>query len=133
MTKPFGMGELMARVKAQLRRSRSKAALPATRLEAGPITIDSVRKEAYADGDSLGLTPKEFALLYLLVRESPASISREEIYRGVWGYEMLHGDRAVDVFVRRLRQKLAQKLPGFVFLHTHYGFGYKFEVKETVA
>ena len=132
MTKPFGMGELVARIKAQLRRSHSAAAAPgARRLRAGPISIDASRKEAYADGASLGLTPKEFALLHLLMRESPAPVSREEIYRNVWGYEMLHGDRAVDVFVRRLRKKLAVSLPGNKFLHTHHGFGYRFEVKES--
>jgi DNA-binding response OmpR family regulator len=130
MTKPFGMQELLARVSAHLRRARSGPAEPAGRLEAGPITIDPSRKEAFTGGVSLGLTPKEFALLLLLVRKSPAPVSREQIYRGVWGYEMLHGDRAVDVFVRRLRKKLAERLPEYRFLHTHHGFGYRFEVKS---
>ncbi len=131
MTKPFSMSELIARVKAQLRRARG--GLKDDRqlaIEAGPILIDPVRKEASAEGEPLGLTPKEFALLSLLAREAPRALSREEVYRTVWGYEMLHGDRSVDVFVRRLRKKLAQRLPGYTFLHTHHGFGYKFEVKE---
>ena len=130
MTKPFGMEELLARVRAHLRRARSGSRAPAGRLEAGPIAIDPSRKEAFAGDESLGLTPKEFALLNLLVRESPAPVSREKIYRGVWGYEMLQGDRAVDVFVRRLRKKLAERLPGYRFLHTHHGFGYRFEVEQ---
>ncbi len=131
ITKPFGMAELIARVKAQLRRARGGVKEAREKLiEAGPIIIDPARKEALAQGQSLRLTPKEFALLSLLAREAPRALSREEIYRTVWGYEMLHGDRAVDVFVRRLRKKLAQRLPAYTFLHTHHGFGYKFEVKE---
>lgn len=131
LTKPFGMAELMARVKAHLRRSAVKAAPAADTIEAGPLAIDSLRKEVTAAGESLDLTPKEFSLFYMLVRESPRSVSREEIYRSVWGYEMLHGDRAVDVLVRRIRKKLERRLPEYQFLHTHHGFGYRFEVKKT--
>jgi DNA-binding response OmpR family regulator len=72
-------------------------------------------------------------VLYLLARESPLVISREDIYKSVWGYEMLHGDRSVDVFVRRIRKKLARVFPGTTFLQTHYGFGYKFEAAGTPA
>ncbi|MCL5883202.1 MAG: helix-turn-helix domain-containing protein [Actinobacteria bacterium] len=76
------------------------------------------------------MTSKEFAVLNLLARELPQVISREDTYKSVWGYEMLHGDRSVDVFVRRIRKKLARAFPERTFLQTHYGFGYKFEVKE---
>lgn len=132
LTKPFGMRELVARVDANLRRKR-QAAAPGKQelLTAGPLTVDPARREAFGNGSPLGLTPKEFAVMYLLARRSPETVSREDIYRQVWGYGMLHGDRSVDVFVRRIRRKLARGLPGHSFLHTHYGFGYKFEVRET--
>lgn len=132
LTKPFGMKELLARVEARLRRQRQLA--PDAR-KSGPITADGLtvdpeRKEAFADGEPLGFTSKEFSVLHLLMREAPLVISREDIYKSVWGYQMLHGDRSVDVFVRRIRKKLAAKLPDRSFLQTHYGFGYKFEVQE---
>lgn len=131
LTKPFGMSELLARVEAQLRRHRqtvSAAGKPGP-LSFDGLTVDPERKEAFGEGKPLGLTSKEFAVLYMLTRESPQVISREDIYKSVWGYEMLHGDRSVDVFVRRIRKKLARAFPEKTFLQTHYGFGYKFEVR----
>ncbi|MHB8859901.1 MAG: response regulator transcription factor [Thermoleophilia bacterium] len=131
LTKPFGMSELMARVEAQLRRHRqtvSAAGKPGP-LSFNGLTVDPERKEAFGEDKPLGLTSKEFAVLYMLARESPQVISREDIYKSVWGYEMLHGDRSVDVFVRRIRKKLARAFPEKTFLQTHYGFGYKFEVR----
>ncbi|MBK5225642.1 MAG: response regulator transcription factor [Thermoleophilia bacterium] len=134
LTKPFGMNELAARVEAQLRRSSLKFEAPVGItggiVETGPLTIDLDRKEAFAGGEELGLTSKEFAVLYLLASQTPMVLSREDIYRTIWGYEMLHGDRSVDVFIRRIRKKLAAKIPGHSFLQTHYGFGYKFEMKN---
>jgi DNA-binding response OmpR family regulator len=134
LTKPFGMNELAARVEAHLRRVQRPGAAPGTatgnRIEAGPLSIDPRRKEAFAEGEPLGLTSKEYAVLYLVASQAPMVLSREDIYRSVWGYEMLHGDRSVDVFVRRIRKKLQAKIPSVSFLHTHYGFGYKFEMKE---
>lgn len=133
LTKPFSMKELMARVEAQLRRHRQMVpgAHKTGAITADGLTVDPERKEAFANGDPLELTSKEFSVLHLLMREAPMVISREDIYKAVWGYEMLHGDRSVDVFVRRIRKKLGAKLPDRSFLQTHYGFGYKFEVKET--
>jgi two-component system alkaline phosphatase synthesis response regulator PhoP len=131
LTKPFSMAELVARVGALLRRSGPVAYEAAALIEAGPLSIDPVKKEALSNGDPLRLTPKEFAVLYFLASRSPQAVSREEIYQKVWGYEMLHGDRSVDVFVKRIRTKLARQIPSHSFLHTHHGFGYKFEVKET--
>lgn len=135
MTKPFGMAELAARVEAHLRRVQRPPGAPpgaAARnpIVAGPLSIDPGRKEAFADGEPVGLTSKEYAVLYLVASQAPMVLSREDIYRSVWGYEMLHGDRSVDVFVRRIRKKLKAKIPAESFLHTHYGFGYKFEMKE---
>lgn len=132
LTKPFSMKELLARVEAQLRRHRHLApgAHRQMPVSADGLTVDPERKEAFANGEPLGLTSKEFSVLHLLIREAPAVISREDIYKSVWGYEMLHGDRSVDVFVRRIRKKLAARMPERTFLQTHYGFGYKFEVRD---
>lgn len=129
LTKPVSMSELAARVRANLRRARtvSGAGEPVT---AGPLTIDSGAHTAAIDDRPLELTPRELAVLHYIVRQAPKTVSREEIYQAVWGYEMIHGDRSVDVFVRRLRKKLADADPGRTYLQTHYGFGYKFEVVE---
>ncbi|MHB8923192.1 MAG: response regulator transcription factor [Thermoleophilia bacterium] len=135
LAKPFGMSELMARVEAHLRRQNqlSAGAGKAEPLTFGQLVIDPERKEAFGQDKPLGLTSKEFSVLYLLAREFPLVISREEIYKSVWGYEMLHGDRSVDVFVRRIRKKLAQRFPDKTFLQTHYGFGYRFEAREAAT
>ena len=72
------------------------------------------------------LTPREFELLLLLVRAGGQVLPREEIYQRVWGYAMVAGDRSVDVFVRKLRQKLEQASPEWRYLHTTFGVGYRF-------
>ncbi|RJQ46965.1 MAG: DNA-binding response regulator [Gaiellales bacterium] len=132
LTKPVSMSELAARVRANLRRSRTAAGArgAAELVEAGPLVIDPGAHKASVDGRPLELTPRELAVLHYMVRQAPKTVSREEIYQAVWGYEMLHGDRSVDVFVRRLRKKLEEAAPGRTFLQTHYGFGYRFEVLE---
>ncbi len=131
LTKPFSMAELLARVKAHLRRaSRAPEAEPGI-IETGPLVIDPGKKEAYIHGGPLGLTSKEFAILRLLAQKAPMVISREDIYKSIWGYEMMHGDRSVDVFVRRVRKKIAARIAELSFVQTHYGFGYSFEMKET--
>ena len=129
LTKPVSMGELAARVRANLRRARTAVGTlePVT---AGPLVIDPGSHTVAIDGKPLDLTPRELAVFHHIVRQAPKTVSREEIYQAVWGYAMLHGDRSVDVFVRRLRKKLQGAAPGHTFLQTHYGFGYKFEVME---
>jgi DNA-binding response OmpR family regulator len=71
------------------------------------------------------LTAREFEILHLLV-QSDRVLRREEIYERVWGYAMAHGDRSVDVFVRKLRQKLRIASPEWNYIHTHFGVGYRF-------
>ena len=67
-------------------------------------------------------------MLYALARSAGKPIPRNRLYREVWGYEMLAGDRSVDVFVRKVRQKLAKALPDHPFIQTHYGVGYRFDL-----
>ena len=66
-------------------------------------------------------------LLQLLAEAAGQVMEREEIYRRVWGYAMAHGDRSVDVFIRKLRQKLEKRSAGWTYIHTHFGVGYRFD------
>jgi DNA-binding response OmpR family regulator len=91
----------------------------------GEITIRPDLYQAYAQGGSLELTAREFEILHLL-SQSDRVLRREEIYERVWGYAMAHGDRSVDVFVRKLRQKLRAASPAWNYIHTHFGVGYRF-------
>ncbi|HEY4830261.1 MAG TPA: winged helix-turn-helix domain-containing protein, partial [Solirubrobacteraceae bacterium] len=81
--------------------------------------------QAYVGEQSLELTAREFEILQLLA-QSDRVLRREEIYERVWGYAMAHGDRSVDVFVRKLRQKLRAMSPMWGYIHTHFGVGYRF-------
>jgi two-component system response regulator VicR len=128
VTKPFSMKELVARVSAHLRRVEQRRR-PDGR---GPIHVDDLvidpeQVQAFVAGRSVGLTPREFEVLYALARSSGKPVPRARVYREVWGYEMMPGDRSVDVFVRKLRQKLDAAVPGHSLIQTHYGVGYRFE------
>jgi DNA-binding response OmpR family regulator len=79
------------------------------------------------------LTRREFELIGVLVEAEGQVLKREEIYERVWGYAMVHGDRSVDVFIRKLRQKLEQVSPGWRYIHTHFGIGYRFAAEPIVA
>jgi DNA-binding response OmpR family regulator len=127
LTKPCHPEELVARVQAVLRRRRlaDHAAEDAT-IVAGELTIRPDRFQAFVTGASADLTRKEFELLHLLAQAEGRVLQREEIYQRVWGYTMVRGDRSVDVFVRKLRQKLDPISPDWNYLHTQFGVGYRF-------
>jgi DNA-binding response OmpR family regulator len=125
ITKPCHPEEVIARVEAVLRRRRAGAAA-AEPVAAGELEIRADRFEAYAGTKPVGLTRREFELIELLANAQGRVLEREEIYRRVWGYEMARGDRSVDVFVRKLRQKLAKASPRWRYIHTHFGVGYRF-------
>jgi DNA-binding response OmpR family regulator len=126
MTKPCHPEELICVIEAAVRRHRRNE-MP--ELDAahtvGEITVRRDLYQAYARGASLELTAREFEILQLLSR-SDRVLRREEIYERVWGYAMAHGDRSVDVFVRKLRQKLKAASPEWSYIHTHFGVGYRF-------
>jgi DNA-binding response OmpR family regulator len=82
---------------------------------------------ALVDGRPLRLSVREFGLLAELARNQGRVVSREVLYKSVWGSSLRVGDRTIDVYVRRLRVKLAGQLPGWVFIHTHIGFGYRLQ------
>ncbi|MHB1569500.1 MAG: response regulator transcription factor [Solirubrobacteraceae bacterium] len=125
ITKPCHAEEVIALLQAAVRRSRrSETPLDAV-ARFGEVIIRPDLHQAYVGEASLELTAREFELLQLL-SGTDRVLRREEIYERVWGYAMAHGDRSVDVFVRKLRQKLRAASPGWDYIHTHFGVGYRF-------
>jgi DNA-binding response OmpR family regulator len=128
LVKPFSMKELVARVQAAAR--RGVRAQPEERGE--PIDIEELRivpreVQAYVDGRSAELTPTEFRLLYALALERGRVTTRDELLQRIWGRRETHRDRTVDVFVRRLRDKIDRVAPQHTFIQTRYGVGYRLE------
>lgn len=128
MSKPFSMRELMARVSAALRRSQVIDTAPEPVVE-GELTIDPERMNATLAGRAVDLTPLEFTLLWTLADGRARALSRDEIFRAVWGRERGHGDRSVDVLVRRLRRKVDETPGTHTYIQTLHGVGYRFEAK----
>lgn len=96
-------------------------------LYVGELEIRPGEGLALATGRALMLSVREFALLVALARRSGAIVTREELYESVWGAPLRRGDRSVDVYVSKLRSKLERALPDRRFIHTHAGFGYRFQ------
>jgi DNA-binding response OmpR family regulator len=94
-------------------------------LQVGPLTILPDEHLARASGRALMLSIRELRLLTELARRADRIMAREELFLLVWGRELRAGDRSVDVYVRKLRVKLEAALPGWCFIHTHFGFGYR--------
>jgi DNA-binding response OmpR family regulator len=97
-----------------------------TILRAGALEIRPTEFMALANGKPLALTVRELELLTALVERQNRIVSRQELYSEVWGEPYRKSDRSVDVYVGKLRQKLASALPGQSLIHTHFGFGYRF-------
>ncbi len=128
IVKPSHPDEVMARVEAVIRRRRrSQPRADVGPMVAGEIEIRADQFQAFVSGRSLGLTRREYELMQVLADASGRVIEREDIYQRVWGYAMAHGDRSVDVFVRKLRAKLQKLSPGWEYIHTHFGVGYRFD------
>jgi two-component system response regulator RegX3 len=134
ITKPCHPEEAMARVEAvSRRRRRGRHAAESGPVIAGELEIRPDQFQAFVSGDSLDLTRREFELLQLLAEAKGQVLEREAIYQRVWGYAMAHGDRSVDVFIRKLRQKLEKRSGGWSYIHTHFGVGYRFDPEPHVA
>jgi DNA-binding response OmpR family regulator len=126
--KPCHPEEVIARVEAVVRRRRrGRVQADLGPLVAGELEIRPDQFQAFVAGRSLELTRREFELLQLLAEAKGSVLERETIYQRVWGYAMAHGDRSVDVFVRKLRQKLEKGSPSWRYIHTHFGIGYRFD------
>src|SRR3954454_11494117 len=128
INKPCHPEEVIARVEAVVRR-RKRTSSPDEQkpMVAGELEIRADQFQAFVGGQTADLTRREFELLHLLADARGQVMQREEIYQRVWGYAMAHGDRSVDVFVRKLRQKLEALSPRWVYIHTHFGIGYRFQ------
>lgn len=131
MAKPFSMRELLARVTAALRRTAVENArsnrLP---IVEGELSVDPERLSVIVAGRPAELTPLELKLLWTLAEGRERAMSRDEIFRLVWGGERGHGDRSVDVLVRRLRRKVDEVGGRFTYIQTLHGVGYRFQVTE---
>ena len=129
ITKPCHPQEVIARVEAVFRRRKrsSPTAAEDGPLLAGELEIRADQFQAFVGGQSIDLTRREFELLHLLAKARGRVLERDEIYQHVWGYAMVHGDRSVDVFVRKVRQKIERFSPDWTYIHTHFGIGYRFE------
>jgi DNA-binding response OmpR family regulator len=131
VTKPCHPEEVIARVQSVVRRRRrSTGRTEAKPIAAGEVEIRSDRFQAFVGGHSIDLTRREFELIELLASAEGRVLEREEIYSRLWGYTMVRGDRSVDVFVRKLRQKLEKASPEWRYIHTHFGIGYRFAAES---
>lgn len=133
IVKPVGLRELLARIKALLRRAQMPANVPGAGprqqaepvLEKGPLRIDVTRHEAYWFGRDLLLRPREFDILhYMAVREGQV-LTRDTLLAGVWGFDYVGDQRTVDVHIRWLREKLEENPSRPRYIHTLRGTGYK--------
>jgi len=129
ITKPFGMRELIARIKANIRRTDlmvSKQEAPSDVKDFGALEIDMNRYEVRKNGQTLELTLREFELLKYLAERENRVFSREQLLEEVWGYEYYGDIRTVDVTVRRLREKLEDNSSEPQYILTKRGIGYYF-------
>lgn len=124
VVKPFSPKELMARVKAvSKRREMAQPQIPA-RLSFEGLEIDMAGREVYVDGQKANMTPKEYDLLFFLVRNQNLALTRDKLLEEVWGYDFFGDDRTVDTHIKMLRNSLGQYRK---FIVTLRGMGYKFE------
>jgi DNA-binding response OmpR family regulator len=130
VTKPFKLRELLARVKANLRRVEMEHQRDEDQpVHAGPLTVNPGRRQVLAHGQVITLQPKEFDLLLYFMQNPRSVLTRNRLLHGVWGHEYV-GERTVDVHVRRVRAKLdAAGVPSII--RTVHGVGYAFEPEES--
>jgi DNA-binding response OmpR family regulator len=127
LTKPFGMRELVARVRALLRRAEvGPRRVEKPIIEAKNLVVDTRRRHVTRDGEAVSLKPKEFDLLAFLMAHAGEVFSREELLNRVWGYEFAGGSRTVDVHVRWLREKIEADPSAPHLVQTVRGAGYRF-------
>jgi DNA-binding response OmpR family regulator len=121
VTKPFRLAELLARVRAQVRRSAPDV------LRAGDVAVDPAARRAWVSGDEMELTPKEFELLELLVRNAGLVVERERIMQEVWDENWFGSTKTLDMHVSSLRRKLGDDAAAPTRITTVRGIGLRFE------
>jgi DNA-binding response OmpR family regulator len=129
VVKPFFVRELIARIKLQFRNQTA----PARVLESGGLELDTTSRQVRLNGTALALTATEFRLLEFLMSRPGVVFSREQLLNSVWGQDRAITDRAVDVYVLRLRQKIESEPTNPVLIHSVRGFGYTFEPRRAMA
>ena len=129
VTKPFSMEELLARIKANLRRSGGKTdeAARDEKMVFGDLELDSKEYRVHVGGQEIEIRPKEMQVLLLLTSAPGALFTRQQITEQVWGYEFVGNSRTIDVHVKNLRQKLAENSE-YSFIDTVRGLGYRFRL-----
>jgi DNA-binding response OmpR family regulator len=133
MSKPCHPEELVARMEVATMHRRRNTAAEADPVRIGEIEIRPDRFQAFVGEESLGLTRREYQLLGLLCEAGGTVLPRTRIYECLWGYEMVRNDRSVDVFVHKLRRKIEQHSPGWSYIHTHFGVGYRLAPERVVV
>ncbi|MCB0991220.1 MAG: response regulator transcription factor, partial [Acidimicrobiales bacterium] len=133
LTKPFSPRELVARVKAVLRRTRSSAAASGAEetLVFPSLTIDTSRRDVEVDGEPAELTTLEFDLLKAMALQPRRVFSRRQLLEAVWGWDFVGDDRVVDVHIRNLRKALGDSATEPRFIGTVRGVGYRFELEPS--
>ncbi|MCI6888786.1 MAG: response regulator transcription factor [Ruminococcus sp.] len=124
VVKPFSPKELMARVKAVLKRGMGKTETTGEKLTFEGLEIDMSGREVYVNGKKASMTPKEYDLLFYLVKNKNIALSRDKLLEEVWGYDFFGDDRTVDTHIKMLRNSLGEYRK---FIVTLRGMGYKFE------
>ncbi len=130
VAKPFSLGELLARVRAIMRRSDRRISAPREVLDAGAIRLDTGSRRAWRDNVELNLSQKEFDLLACLMRNRGIALSRDVLLERVWGYDFLGDSRTVDVHIRWLREKVEPDPGKPTYIQTVRGIGYRFEAPD---
>lgn len=130
VTKPFSMDELLARVRANLRRVKQRETLAAdVTIEVGDLVLEPKSFKASVQGKPVSLRLKEFQLLLTLARHEGSLCTRQMLAESVWGYEHLASSRTIDVHIRRLRQAIEEPSQ-YRYIHTVHGMGYRFELAD---
>lgn len=124
VVKPFSPKELMARIKAVLKRNNVSESTVPEKLVFEGLEIDIAGREVYVDGEKASMTPKEYDLLFYLVKNKNLALTRDKLLEEVWGYDFFGDDRTVDTHIKMLRHSLGQYSK---FIVTLRGMGYKFE------
>ncbi len=128
ITKPFSPRELLARIKAILKRTRTTN-VDTNQIQLGPFKVNVNRREIYKNDVLLELKPKEFDLLKLFIMNPGRVFTRQYLLEQIWGYDYLGDTRTVDVHIRRLRQKIEDNAKNATYIKTIHGVGYKFVIE----
>ena len=127
VVKPFSPKELMARIKAVIKRSSAPSPAAQDKIKFEGLEIDIAGREVYVDGQRASMTPKEYDLLFFLVKNKGLALTRDKLLEEVWGYDFFGDDRTVDTHIKMLRNSLG---PYRKFIVTLRGMGYKFEENQ---